>query len=99
VTSGMNAADSAGVLRTIATRIRKALRLMDDVGRLPWGAFAIIMPQTGVPGAHAAADRVRADLREELSIEDAAITVRVLSASDDLEAIKTLAVEAGQPAS
>ena len=95
-TAEMRPSDSAGVVRTIANRLRKGLRLVDDLGRLPWGAFAILLPQTGAPGAHTAADRLRADLREELRIEDAAITVRVLSAADDLDAIKTLAAEAAQ---
>lgn len=95
-TAGMTPAGSADVVRAIATRLRKGLRLVDDVGRLPWGPFAIILPQTGVAGANTAADRLRADLRDELRIEDAAITVRVLHAADDLAAIKTLAAEAAQ---
>ena len=95
-TAGMRATDSADVVRSIALRLRKGLRLVDEMGRLPWGPFAIILPQTGVAGAHTAADRLRADLRDELKIEDAAITVRVMSAADDLEAIRTLAAEAAQ---
>lgn len=95
-TAQMRPSESADVVRTIATRLRKGLRLVDDLGRLPWGAFAVVLPQTGSPGAHTAADRLRADLRDELRIEDAAITVRVLSASDDLDAIKTLAAEAAE---
>jgi GGDEF domain-containing protein len=94
VTSGMGPADTASTVRTIATRLRKGLRLVDDVGRLPWGAFAIVLPQTGLTGAHTAGDRLRADLRETLGIEDAAITVRAISAGDDLDAIKALAAEA-----
>lgn len=96
VTAGLRPAESAEVVRRIATRIRKGLRLVDEVGRLPWGSFAIILPATGGGGAHTAADRLRADLREELKIEDAAITVRVLSAAEDLDAIKTLAAESAQ---
>jgi GGDEF domain-containing protein len=93
-TIGMGASDAAGVLRTTAMRIRKGLRLVDEVGRLPWGAFAIILPQTGRAGAQIAGDRLRADLRETLSVDDAAITVRTLTASDDLDAIIALAAEA-----
>lgn len=96
VTSGMGAAESAQMMHTIATRLLRGLRLVDELGRLPWAAFAIILPQTASAGAYIAADRLRADLREELRIEDAAITVRVLSAAEDLEAIKTLAEEAAQ---
>jgi GGDEF domain-containing protein len=98
VTSGMSAAEAAQVQRSIATRLHNGLRLVDDVGRLPWGAFAIILPQTGVPGANVCADRLRADLRDELSIEDEAISVRILNTAHDLEAIKTLAMEAAEPA-
>jgi GGDEF domain-containing protein len=98
VTSGMGAAESGQMMRTIATRLRRGLRLVDELGRLPWAAFAIILPQTASAGAYVAADRLRADLREELRIEDAAITVRVLSAAEDLDAIKTLAEEAAQSA-
>jgi GGDEF domain-containing protein len=93
-TSGMGAAEATGVTRTIATRLHRGLRLVDEVGRLPWGAFAIILPQTGRAGAEVAGDRLRADLRETLGIEDAAITVRTLTASDDLEAIRALSAEA-----
>jgi GGDEF domain-containing protein len=94
ITSGKSTAEAASVVRTIATRLRKGLRLVDDVGRLPWGAFTIILPQTGLTGARAAGDRLRADLRETLGIEDAAITVRAIFAGDDLDAIKALAAEA-----
>ena len=93
-TMGMGASDAAGVLRTTAKRLRKGLRLVDEVGRLPWGAFAIILPQTGRAGAQIAGDRLRADLRETLGVDDAAITVRTLTASDDLDAIIALAAEA-----
>jgi GGDEF domain-containing protein len=95
-TTQMRPSESADVVRTIALRLRKGLRLVDDLGRLPWGAFAIVLPQTGRPGANTVADRLRADLRDELRIEDAAITVRVLSATEDLDAIKTLAGEAAE---
>ena len=93
-TTGMGASDAAAVLRTTAMRLRKGLRLVDEVGRLPWGAFAIILPQTGRSGAQIAGDRLRADLRETLRVDDAAITVRTLTTSDDLDAIITLADEA-----
>lgn len=93
-TSGMRGTEAVSVVRTIATRLRKGLRLVDEVGRLPWGAFAIILPQTGRAGAQTAGDRLRADLRESLRIEDAAITVRTLTAADDLDAIIALAAEA-----
>jgi GGDEF domain-containing protein len=93
-TTGMGAAEAAGVLRTTAIRLRKGLRLVDEVGRLPWGAFAIILPQTGRVGAQIAGDRLRADLREALRVDDAAITVRTLTASEDLGAIRALALEA-----
>jgi GGDEF domain-containing protein len=93
-TIGMGASDAAGVLRTTAIRLRKGLRLVDEVGRLPWGAFAIILPQTGRAGAQIAADRLRSHLRETLGVDDAAITVRTLTASDDLDAIIALAAEA-----
>jgi GGDEF domain-containing protein len=93
-TIGMGASDAAAVLRTTAIRLRKGLRLVDEVGRLPWGAFAIILPQTGRAGAQIAGDRLRADLRDALRVDDAAITVRTLTASDDLDAIIALAAEA-----
>jgi GGDEF domain-containing protein len=93
-TAGMGATEAVGVLRTTAVRIRKGLRLVDEVGRLPWGAFAIILPQTGRAGAQIAGDRLRADLREALRVDDAAITVRTLTTADDIDAIIALAAEA-----
>lgn len=93
-TSGMGAAEASGVARTIAIRLRRGLRLVDEVGRLPWGAFVIVLPQTGRSGAEIAGDRLRADLRETLRIEDAAITVRTLTAADDIDDISALAEEA-----
>lgn len=93
VTAGMSAAQTADVVRSIAARLRTGLRLVDEIGRLPWGAFAIILPQTGAAGAHVAADRLRADLRDRLAVDDAAVTVRVLTATDDLDAIRSLAEE------
>jgi len=96
VTAGMNAAQTAETVRSMAARLRTGLRLVDEIGRLPWGAFAIILPQTGASGAQTAADRLRADLRDRLAVDDAAVTVRVLTATDDLEAIRALAEESAQ---
>jgi GGDEF domain-containing protein len=96
VTAGMRSEGSDAVVRSIATHLRDGLRLVDEVGRLPWGAFAVLLPQTGESGANVVADRLRADLREGLSIEDAAISVRVMSAPEDLESVKSLAIEAAQ---
>ena len=94
--NGAKSAHMTEMVRSIVDRLRAGLRLVDEVGRLPWGAYALVLPHTASSGAHVVADRLRADLREGLGIQDESITLRVLTAAEDLDAIKTLASEASQ---
>jgi GGDEF domain-containing protein len=93
---GAKSAHATEMVTSIVDRLRAGLRLVDEVGRLPWGAYALVLPHTASAGAHVVADRLRADLREGLGIADESITLRVLTAGDDLDAIRTLAAESAQ---
>ncbi|MBI5068315.1 MAG: GGDEF domain-containing protein [Deltaproteobacteria bacterium] len=53
------------VLRLVATRLRDALRTTDAVGRVDGGRFAVVMPDTALAGARAAAERARIAVAEE----------------------------------
>lgn len=48
------------VLRAFATAVKDALRPADLVGRLGGEEFAVLLPETGIGGAEAAAERIRA---------------------------------------
>lgn len=82
------------LVRAVVDQIRSGLRLVDEVGRLPEDDYGLLLPHTGGAGAHVVAERLRADLKERLSIGDESLTVRVLTAADDLEAIRALAADA-----
>jgi GGDEF domain-containing protein len=97
-TGSAKSANLSEMVRSIVERIRSGLRLVDEVGRLPWGSYVLVLPHTASAGAQVVADRIRADLREGLDIEDQAIGIRVLTATEDLDAIKTLATEAAEAA-
>src|SRR5512147_1155580 len=47
------------VLRTVAARLREALRTTDVVGRIGGEEFAVLMPDTELAGARIAAERAR----------------------------------------
>jgi GGDEF domain-containing protein len=78
-------------VRAIAVQIRSDLRLVDEVGRLPAGAFVAILPQTTLQGADIVAARLRGMLGEYFDIGEGDIDMRVLSALDHIEAIQALA--------
>ncbi len=53
------------VLRAVAARLRDALRATDAVGRMEGGHFAVVMPDTPLEGARAAAERARSAVAED----------------------------------
>ena len=91
---GTDPARKPDLVRAIVDRIRSGLRLVDEVGRLPEDDYALLLPHTGGAGAQVVAERLRADLKERLAIGDASISVRVFTATDDLEAIRALGANA-----
>jgi len=80
-------------LRAIAGAVRGELRLVDEVGRLTSGAFAVLLPQTASSGAVVVASRLRGALSDLLGVDQGSIEVRTLSSLDDLQAIEALAEE------
>ncbi len=46
-------------LRELGSLIKNNVRLVDEVGRLDSGTFAILLPRTGFAGAEAVAERIR----------------------------------------
>jgi diguanylate cyclase (GGDEF)-like protein len=85
------------VLRTVAARLREALRTTDVVGRVGGEEFAVVMPDTEIAGARVAAERSRGAVaddglfapgtREEIRFT-VSIGVAPLGADDgDLEAL------------
>jgi len=79
--------------RTVGSTSRRELRLVDEVGRLESGAFAVLLPQTAKPGAEVVASPPRC------AVADAAGTIpgsRHLGTEwplDDLQAIEALVEE------
>lgn len=53
------------VLRSVAARLRDALRATDAMGRMEGGRFAVVMPDTPLEGAKAAAERARSAVAED----------------------------------
>jgi diguanylate cyclase (GGDEF)-like protein len=53
------------VLRLVAARLKDALRATDAVGRVDGGRFAVVMPDTPLDGARAAAERARSAVAED----------------------------------
>jgi diguanylate cyclase (GGDEF)-like protein len=53
------------VLREFATRLHGCLREVDVVARYGGEEFAVILPETGAPGASTVADRVLSAIRDE----------------------------------
>lgn len=79
------------LLRSVASRIRNDIRLVDDVGYLGDGRFLLILPHTPKPGAEVAADRVRGNVRDLLGARDESVTATALGVPDDANAICDLA--------
>jgi GGDEF domain-containing protein len=80
-------------IHAIATRMRGELRLVDEIGRLPRGAFVVIMPNTKLAGAGIVAARLEGVLRDSLGIPEGDFETRALSTLDDIHAIEELAEE------
>jgi diguanylate cyclase (GGDEF)-like protein len=53
------------VLRTVAARLREALRTTDVVGRVGGEEFAVVMPDTEITGARVAAERSRGAVADD----------------------------------
>jgi len=53
------------VVRTVAVRLKDALRTTDAVGRMEGGRFAVVMPDTPLEGARAAAERARGAVADD----------------------------------
>lgn len=77
-------------LRTIATYLRDHVRLIDDVARLDDGRLLLVLPQTDKNGARIAADRLSSGAKRLLGSSFAVISVEILGATEDLNAIREL---------
>lgn len=90
VTSGLRPGKAEGVIRAVASHLRSELRLVDEVGRLHNGAFAILLPQTTRAAADGVASRLRSGLRDSVGIADDALRARAFGALDELPEIEAL---------
>jgi GGDEF domain-containing protein len=78
------------LVRTVANAIRNDIRLVDEVGRLDDGRFLLLLPHTPKTGAEVAAERVRGAVRDTVGAKDGSVTVQVMGATEDGEAIHAL---------
>ena len=78
----------AGAL-AVASHLRDAVRLVDDVGTLGDGRFVMLLHHTKQPGAEIVAARVRAVLHDALQIEGDRVRTDILGAAEDLIAVRT----------
>lgn len=76
------------LLRTVANHMRNDLRLVDEVGHLEDGRFALLLPQTPAQGAVVAGERLRSGTRDLLGARDESVTAQMLSVPDDLSGIE-----------
>jgi|GEM_PF-3660656 len=65
------------VLMEVASRCREQMRETDVLGRYGGEEFAAILPETGLEGAAAAAERIRRGVSETMEIEGESVTVTV----------------------
>ncbi|MCE5203001.1 MAG: diguanylate cyclase [Actinomycetia bacterium] len=79
------------MLRTVASRIRNDVRLVDDIGYLGDGRFMLLFPHTDKSGARAASDRVCATVREALGARDQSVVTVTLGCPEDIDALCELA--------
>lgn len=89
LTSELKPSRRRSLLRAVANHIRNDVRLVDDVGRLDDGTFIMVLPQTPKRGAAVAGGRVRAAISELLGARDESVSVRILSAPEDLTELET----------
>lgn len=85
------------ILRGAANLVRNDVRMVDEVGRLDDGRFAVILPHTPRAGANIAAERVRKGLRDYLGARDESVTAQVLSMPEDIKAMYEIAGEEAPP--
>lgn len=90
LTSELRPSRRHSLLRATANHIRNDVRLVDDVGRLEDGTFAVILPQTPKSGAEVAATRVTAGLRDLLGAREESVSARVLGAPEDMTELTSL---------
>ena len=79
--------------RAVATHLRDAVRLVDDVGTLDDDRFVLLLHHTSQAGADAVAGRVRAVLNDALQIDSGLVHIDVLGAAEDLTAVRTFLAE------
>lgn len=78
------------LVRAVADHIRNDARLVDDVGRLDDGRFALVFPHTPKEAAVVAATRVRIGVRDVLGAKDESVRVSVMGSAEDTSDIQAL---------
>lgn len=90
VTAELRPRKSSSLIRAVANHVRNDVRMIDDVGHLDDGAFVLLLPHTPTSGAAVAAERVRGGVRDIVGAKDESVTVEVLGAAEDTEALREL---------
>ena len=82
--------------RTIASHLREAVRLVDDVGRLADGRFVLLLHHTSRSGADTVMRRVRAVFRDSPQLDDEGLRTDLLGTPEDLIALRTFVADLAQ---
>ena len=90
VTSELRVRKASSLVRAVANHLRNDVRMIDDVGRLDDGTFVLLLPHTPKPGAAVAAERVRVGVRDIVGAKDDSVTVHILGAAEDTDALRTM---------